>query len=160
MKTASELMTPRFLRISTDHTLREALGLVLHGESKGYETAAIVVINYEGELAGILTHEAIIRGITGAGSIDDLPEEQIEFLARVESHFDERVSLVMNTAVPRIAPETPLAELIHKISRGKHECLPVIEADRVVGLVFASDVFLAAADLALTNESEDMLLEK
>ena len=53
--TADSIMTNRFLRISTAHTLREAMGLILYGEEREMDTGAIVVIDQEGNYAGILT---------------------------------------------------------------------------------------------------------
>lgn len=157
MMNAKDLMTPRFLRVSTQHSLREALGLVLYGEEKGYDTAAIAVIDTEGDLAGILTHEALVKGLAGNG---DVPIEQAKFLERVETNFKRTIADVMHPDIPKVAPETPVAELIYLMSHNKYECLPVMEEARVVGLVFVSDVFRAAAQHALTPDTEGITLDK
>ena len=153
---AKDLMTPRFLRVSTEHSLREALGMVLHGEAKGYDTAGIVVIDQEGDLAGILTHAALVKGLAGEGEV---PAEQVAFLQSVEVQFGKTIDDIMETEMPQVTADTPVAELIFLMPRNQFECLPVMEETRVIGLVYVSDIFRAAAQLALTPETEGIVLD-
>ena len=73
-------MTKRFLRISTAHTLRETLAIILYGEERGYNASAIVIINQEGDFAGIaLSFDAssLIEGVvflSSAGNVEVTPK--------------------------------------------------------------------------------------
>ncbi|MBH54635.1 MAG: hypothetical protein CMI18_09850 [Opitutaceae bacterium] len=154
---ADALMINQFLRISTAHTLREALGLLLYGEERKMNTGAIVVIDTEGEFAGLLTPEALLRGFSK-------PEEGVRnyesFLAGVDEQLLETVETVMEKDFPVLSPDTGLAEIIKRMSQGKHECLPVVENNRVSGLVYVTEVFKEAAGLALTPGEDGIQLDK
>ena len=146
--TTESVMTSRFLRISTAHSLREALGLFLYGEERKMDTGVIVVINTEGEFAGILTPESLVRGLTG--SCENLGESADSFLERVNQNLPTSIDTVMLRDLPRLTKETGFAKVILLIGHGEYECLPVMEGERVVGLVYATDVLKAAGNLALT----------
>ncbi len=155
MQTAEDLMTKRFLRISTAHNLREALALLLYGEQHKAETAAIAVIDTQGNLAGILTPECVVSGLSGAA-----PITSIEKLSEaVDENFSLTIDHVMKKGIPTVAKATPLAELLVLINTGKHECLPVCEDGSVVGLVYVSDLFKAASSLALTEADQGIQLD-
>ena len=156
--TAETLMTNRFLRISTQHTLREALGLLLYGEEKNMDTGAIVVIDTEGEIAGILTPDCLVRGFAGGKIEENEPLEDAAFLERVQAHMPDKVDSIMHTDLPLLTKTTPFAKIIHLIGEGRFECLPVMEEHRVVGLVYAADVFKSAANAALSPDEQGIQL--
>lgn len=157
--TAQDLMTKRFLRISTEHTLREALALLLYGEAQKAETAAIVVIDTEGEFAGILTPECVVKGLSGGHEEQPSLTGIDALLERMERCFPETIDSVMKTDIPTISKDTPLAALIPQISHDKRECLPVKEEGHIVGLVYASDIFKATAAHALIPGMEGIHLD-
>lgn len=156
---ADQIMTNRFLRISTAHTLREAMGLILYGEERGMDTGAIVVIDQEGDYAGILTPRYVVRGLA---KVDPTTEQldAAQFVERVEGHLADKIESAMDKELPCLKRESSFGEIVHLISSKKYECLPVLEAKRVVGLVYASDVFKTAANLALTPDHDGVGLDR
>ncbi|MBD5781226.1 CBS domain-containing protein [Pelagicoccus sp. NFK12] len=150
MQTAADLMTKRFLRISTEHNLKEALALLLYGEQHKAETAAIAVIDEQGNLAGILTPECVVAGLSGLNA--HLSQEALS--EAVERNYSLTVGQVMKKGIPTATKETPLSELLLYMRTGKHECIPVIEESSVIGLVYVSDLFKQVAQLALTEEDQ------
>lgn len=153
MSTSAEsLMTNRFLRISTAHTLREALGLILYGEERNMDTGAIVVIDREGEYAGILTPDCLVQGF--GKSDEDSYQTREGFIDNVNRHLPDTIDTVMLRDLPRLNKDDSFAEVIQKMLENEYECLPVLEVKRVVGLVYATDLFKAAANLALTPGQE------
>lgn len=155
MQTADDLMTKRFLRISTEHNLREALALLLYGEDHKAETAAIVVIDTQGNLAGILTPECVVSGLVG-----DTPLTSHHDLNKaIDDHFPLTIDHVMKKGIPIATRSTPLAALLLMITKEKHECIPVCEDGSVIGLVYVSDLFKAAANLALTEADQGIQLD-
>lgn len=156
MQNAEDLMTKRFLRISTQHNLREALALLLYGEQQNAETAAIAVIDTQGDLAGILTPECVVAGLSGQeGEPHQSPESLNE---SIDKNFPITIDHVMKKGIPTVRHDTPLPELIKLATQDKHECLPVCDEGRVVGLVYVSDIFKAAASTALTSADEGVQL--
>lgn len=154
---AEALMTSRFLRIGPEHTLREALGLFLYGEERKMDTGAIVVIDTEGEYAGLLTPDALVRGFV------DINETELSYegyLKGIDERLPATVDTVMEKELPVLARDTGLPEIIKKMGAGHYECLPVVEENRVVGLVYVTAVFRETADHALTPGDDGINLDK
>lgn len=157
--TADSIMTNRFLRISTAHTLREAMGLILYGEERQMDTGAIVVIDQEGDYAGILTSRYLIRGLNQ--SVRKGQDSDVDSFANSLGHsLSDKIAVAMDRDLPRLKKDSSFSEIVSLISSEKYECLPVLEEKRVVGLVYASDVFKAAAKLALTSGQKGIALDR
>ena len=157
--TADTIMTNRFLRISTAHTLREAMGLILYGAERDMDTGAIVVIDQEGDYAGILTPRYVIRGLSkSAAEEENLNAEG--FVDSLDHHLSDKIDTVMDRDLPSLRRDSSFAEVVRLISSKKYECLPVLDENRVVGLVYASDVFKMAANLALTPGQKGISLDR
>ena len=152
--TARDLMTKRFLRISTLHTLRETMGILLYGDQKKQDTGAVAVIDQEGDFAGIITPDDVVHGLTEstpAGS-------QEAFLNQVKDKLSKTVADILPKELVTALPETSLAELLKLASENECECIPVIEQGRVEGIVYLTDIFKAAAMLALNPETDGIAL--
>ena len=155
---AESIMTNRFLRISTAQTLREAMGLILYGEERNMDTGAIVVIDQEGDYAGILTPRYVVRGLSKTAALEENLNAE-GFVDSLENHLSDKIDTVMDRELPVLKKDSRFAEIVRLISMQKFECLPVVEEKRVVGLVYASDVFKTAANLALTHGQEGINLD-
>ena len=156
---ADSIMTNHFLRISTAHTLREAMGLILYGEERNRDVGAIVVIDQEGDYAGILTPRYVIRGLSKtAAQEQNLNAEG--FVDSLEAHLSDKVDTVMDSELPCLQQVSSFSKIVKLISSQKYECLPVVEEKRVLGLVYASDVFKTAASLALTPGQDGIALDR
>ncbi len=158
-KTAAEMMTKRFLRISTQHTLREAMGIVLYGEQKKQDTGAIAIIDQEGDFAGILTPHHIAMGLLGDWNPQNLEKQESEFLDYAQTQMNRTIGDILPPAQPTVTPHSKLGVLIKLAGDSEYECLPVIEEGRVEGLVYTTDIFKEAANIALTPETEGIVLE-
>ena len=148
------IMTSRFLRISTAHSLREAMGLLLYGEEKQMDTGAIVVIDPDGMFAGILTPECVVRGL--ASGVENSGQSSQALVESVNQHLPERIDSVMLRDVPNLEKSSSFSTVVQLIAHGEYECLPVLEEHRVVGLVYATEVLKAAAKLALRPGQDEM----
>lgn len=156
MTTAEDLMTKRFLRISTEHNLREALALLLYGEQQNAETAAIAVIDTQGNFAGTLTPECVVSGLSRHSSKGHPTPESLQ--CAIDENFPATIDHVMKTNAPIANRKTSLAQLIAWLGEEKHECIPVCEDGSVIGLVYVSDVFKATATLALSEADQGIQL--
>jgi len=92
----------------------------------------ILVLDQEGALAGIVTQRDLFRGILlkslGYGSRAE--ERLLDSLAIKDAMHDEVVTTT---------PDTPLADAARVMLEKKIGCLPVVEGDRLVGLVSEAD---------------------
>jgi CBS domain-containing protein len=88
----------------------------------------------EGRLVGLVSHRALlrllVRGIPGGGSSESIS-----------------VSSIMKFNPLTVIPQTPTLEAIKLMRENKVGCLPVVEADRLVGIVTAYDFLIASASL-------------
>ncbi len=159
--TARDLMRPTFLRMGAAHTLREAMGVLLDPQARREDPRIIFVLNADGTLAGLLSPKDLLKYLLGewakgegAASKPSEAEEEAHILLSLQDKLNASVSVALNRDVPIVAPSDRLPRLIHAMQSKRLECLPVVEGGRVVGLVLLTDVFNAAAALALGAQGE------
>ena len=151
-------MSKRFLRISTAHTLRETMGIILHGEKRGYNTAAIAIINQEGDFAGVITPSQVALGLLGDLAPDEDGSKSENFLQYLESRLPITVDAILSPDQPTVDPETSLATLAKLAGESDFECIPALSEGRVEGLVYTADIFKEVAAIALNPEDQGIAL--
>jgi CBS domain-containing protein len=86
----------------------------------------------DGKVVGVLSQRDLFRA--AASSVLQLRHETSrEWLARIP------VRAVMSTAVHAVAPDRPLRDAVELMLREKIGCLPVVEEQRLVGLLSETD---------------------
>jgi CBS domain-containing protein len=95
---------------------------------------ALPVVDPAERLLGIVTSLDLLRAF-------DYPEDTI--LPPFEQIMARPVSDVMNRDVVTVCPRTPLTRVLQKIVDTRSKSFPVVEDDRVVGVVAREDVMLA-----------------
>lgn len=86
----------------------------------------------EGRLAGLVTHRDILRAQVSA--LAGLSRDQSrELEAKVP------VTEIMTSGVRSVAPDTPAVEVARLMRDHKFGCVPVVEGDRLVGIVTEAD---------------------
>ena len=96
------------------------------------------VLDEEGHLCGILSQRDMFRGAL-AQALGYGTAAQQKVLATL------RVKEVMTTEVVTTHPDTALGEAARIMIAGKIGCLPVVEGDRLVGILTESDFVTLAA---------------
>lgn len=92
----------------------------------------VPIVDSDGELVGLLTHTDL--AMTALGSLSDLPlSQERDLLQR------RRIREVMVTEVETIDPDAPLVEAAQTLFENKIGCLPVVEGNRLVGILTESD---------------------
>lgn len=157
--TAYDLMTKRFLRISTQHTLRETMGIILYGEQKKQDTGAIAIIDTDGNFAGTITPRDVVMGLLDEWSPSEDESSQEPFLESVSERLSKTIGDILQRGQPTALLQTGLPELILLAAQYKYECIPVVEEGRVEGLVYISDLFKKTASLALSPETEGIVFD-
>jgi nitrogen PTS system EIIA component len=137
--TAADVMQTDVPHISTDATLRELADLFF---TRGASYAAVT--HRDGRLAGEVRLMDLLRA--GLPPFTD-GMENLRFLesfapleALAEKEDTIRVGEVMNRAPVTLDPETPVVEVVLKLLRSTHDCLPVVSGGHILGVVCASEI--------------------
>ena len=107
------------ISISSDATLSEATRLLARRR-----IGAIVVRDESGALTGILSERDVVRAVA---------EESVTALARP-------VSVYMTRAVATCSETDSIEDLMEMMTIGRFRHLPVLENDRIVGMISIGDV--------------------
>jgi len=116
------------ITIGPDATLAEAEELL---EKRGFN--ALPVVDAAGRLQGLVTSLDLLKAF-------DFPEDVI--LPRFEQVMGRRVAEVMQRDVITVCPRTPLTRVLQKIVETRNKSFPVVDDERVVGIVAREDVML------------------
>jgi CBS domain-containing protein len=143
--TVADIMEIGTPTVSPDDTVESVLRTLRENELPG-----IPVVNSGGRPVGIITEADLV--MTGENSDLHLPHyfELFGGLVFIEplSHFEGRLRKataalardLMTEDPVTIEASAPVREAAHKISRSKHNRLPVVEHGRLVGVVTRVDV--------------------
>jgi CBS domain-containing membrane protein len=122
-----DLMTPNPYTLAPRDTLASLYDLM-----DSHRVRHVPIVDSDGELVGLLTHTDL--AMTALGSLSDLPlSQERDLLQR------RRIREVMVTEVETIDPDAPLAEAAQTLFENKIGCLPVVEGNRLVGILTESD---------------------
>lgn len=125
--TVRDLMTPDPYTLAPRDTLAALYDLM-----DTRRVRHVPIVDSDGELVGLLTHTDL--AMTALGSLSDLPlSQERDLLQR------RRIREVMVTEVETIDPDAPLVEAAQTLFENKIGCLPVVEGNRLVGILTESD---------------------
>lgn len=119
----------RAVTVGPDTSLAEVESLL---EKHGFN--ALPVVDEGERLLGIVTSLDLLRAF-------DFPEDTI--LPDYDRVMQRPVRDVMTRDVATVCPLTPLTRVVEKIVDSRNKSFPVVDADRVVGVVAREDVMLA-----------------
>ena len=100
----------------------------------------VPVEDHHGALVGVVTHRQLLRLVGRGVGGEDKPVA---------------VQEIMRSDPVTVAPDTPTREAIETMRENRVGCLPVVEGEKLVGLVTESDFIRVAADLLDRWLSED-----
>ena len=157
--TAQDLMKPTFMRLGAVHTLREAMGILLEPQARHNEPRTLIILNPDGSFAGLLTTRHLLKALLEEWAADhgDAPNDERleqELPVVLEKRLTLHVTEAMHRDAPVVSPQERLPRLMELMRDKRLDCVPVVEKDHVVGVVYLSDVFNAAAQLALAGQSD------
>ncbi|MGC1413606.1 MAG: CBS domain-containing protein [Acetobacteraceae bacterium] len=142
---ASDVMTRNVLSVPPDATVAQAVELMLNRGISG-----LFVVDATGTLAGIVTEGDLLRR-------DELGTERrrswwlrlIASPGRQAADFTRthgrRVADVMTRDVISVKADAPLVEIVTLMEEHRIKRVPVLEGDRVVGVVSRADLLRALA---------------
>ena len=122
-------MTPRPVTITTETSLKEALDLV---RSKPFRH--LPVVDENGKLVGIVTEKSLVYA--SPTSTTALSVFEVDYiLSRT------KVGQVIQGPVITVGPDLPLEEAARRMIDHRIGCLPVIEDDKLIGIISDTDIF-------------------
>ena len=159
---ASDVMTRNVITVAAGAPLRQAIRLMLDNKVSG-----LPVVDAAGKVAGILTEGDLLR----RSEIATEKKQRwpwLDFLlgpGRMASDYVKthgRVcSELMSHDVISVAPDAPLAEIVALMERRRIKRVPVVEDNKLLGMVSRADLLGALAQVldapqALAGGDEDI----
>ena len=145
---AADVMRHKVVTVSPDNSIAEAAKIMLD-----HSVSGLPVVDGKGALVGMLTEGDLLRR-SETGTERNRPH-WLEFIlgpGRLASDYvhshGRKVAEVMTRKVVAVAPETPLDEVVRLMERHHIKRLPVLEHDRIVGIVSRASLLPALAHLA------------
>jgi CBS domain-containing protein len=145
---ANDVMTPHVVSVAPDESVVVAARLLLQKKISGLPVADDL-----GNLVGIITEGDFLRRVeigtkrqrprwveffVGAGR---LAEEYVRFSGR-------KVRDVMTHDVCTVTPKTPLEDVVRLMERNHIKRVPVVEGDKIVGIITRANLLHAMASFA------------
>jgi len=149
---AADVMTRTILSAGPETPIAEAIGLMLDNHVSG-----LPVMDEVGQLVGILTEGDLLRrGETGTERHRPRWLEILLGPGRLASEYvrthGRKVEDIMTREPVSVAPETPLDEIVELMERHRIKRVPVLEGEKLVGIVSRAD-FLRALAWRLKEQS-------
>jgi len=143
---ARDIMNTDFQTLTPTDTLAEAVNCFYKaGAAAKRKVFGLMVTDKNGTLAGILSMYDILMLIQPKhvhiwGEMDDLEPDLLfdDLSARVRSI---QVGDIMTTDVVTIKPDTHIMVIVDLMIRKHIRRIPVLENDKIIGIVYISDVF-------------------
>lgn len=147
---AADVMRHKVVTVTPETTVAEAARIMLH-----HNVSGLPVIDGKGALVGIVTEGDLLRRAE-TGTERKRPH-WLEFIlgpGRLATDYvhahGRKVGEVMTRKAIAVTPGTPLAEVVRQMERHRIKRLPVLEHDRVVGIVSRASLLPVLAHLAET----------
>ncbi|WP_029894878.1 CBS domain-containing protein [Desulfohalovibrio reitneri] len=138
MFTVAELMTPAPIFLDENDSLREARRIM---ETK--RVRHLPVATRDGRFVGLLTQRDLLSlTVSRLAGVDPATQEELDTGIPVRE--------AMRTRVAVATPETPVREAALAMLKNKFGCLPVLDGDRLVGILTEAD--FVKLTISLTDE--------
>jgi CBS domain-containing protein len=153
---ARDVMTREFSSLLPQMTVMEALRLLrAAGSEEGKRISGMVVINDAGQLVGMLSMYDILPLLRPLNipDWDFMDDQEVDALMhsignRVKT---TQVQAIMTPDLITITPETHVVKILDIMIRRHIRRLPVVDGQRMVGMVYISDIFDHLGDRLLAH---------
>ncbi len=147
---AKDVMTRNVISVEPDSTVLQAARLMLLHHISG-----LPVIDQAGKLVGVLSEGDFLR--RQETRTEKRRSRWLEFLmgpgrmaAEYTHSHGSKVSEVMTDEVQTVGEDTPLEDIVELMERHRIKRVPVLRADKVVGIVTRSNLMHAMVSIART----------
>jgi len=130
-----DYMTLHLLTFRSDTDLFTAINLLLE-----HRVSGAPVVDSQGHLIGLLSEGDCLRGILSGAYHEEV---------------GGNVSAYMTTELETISPEADIIEVSERFLRSRRRILPVVENDRLCGLIGRHDVLRAVKEFAQHDKGHE-----
>ena len=157
--TARDLMEQTYLTIRVDQTVRDAVTLLGAAPPDSPVAGALIVTDDDGRYVGLLTPRLLFKSTLSAWSPADEPRQdpaslERELFAVAQDRLTLCVGEIVVPGLPTAAPDDRLMRMIECVCAKRLEYLPVVEAEKPIGVVGLKRLFQRAVALALAPGDE------
>lgn len=141
-----DIMVTDYATIGPDSPVSQAARMIFGGKTRetGYKPFGIVVVDEFSQLLGMISMVDILYHLRPP--FMNYEQENVSLwegeLEVYLDHFtDLRVEQVMNSPVITVTPRDDLMVVIDRMVKRGIRRLPVVEEEKIIGIVYLSDVF-------------------
>lgn len=143
--TASDVMITPHMTLLPELSLPDAFSRFVEASSVEGELQGMIVVDSDEKLVGVLSMYDVFlsfvpKNIQVWGNMED-----IDFYELMEKSYDKIKNVCVADVMTRepisITPSTPLLSILDLIIKKHIRKIPVVENDKVVGLIYAANVF-------------------
>ncbi len=143
---ARDVMVKDFDTIQCDAPIEDAVRLIFNGKTRatGHKTVSVMVTNRFGQLVGVLSMFDILYHMRPPilnYMVDTIKFGGEELDSYINRFKKLKVEQVMHSPVSYVAPDLDLMLLIDRMVKEKVRRLPVLENNKIVGIVYLSEVY-------------------
>ena len=141
-----DIMDTKYVTIQPDAPVSKAAKMIFNGETRGtgYKPFGIVVVDDFRHLLGMISMEDILYHLRPPFmnyELQNVPLWDGELEVYLDHFTDLRVEQVMNSPVITSKPQDDVMVVIDKMVKSKIRRLPVVEEEKIMGMIYLSDVF-------------------
>jgi CBS domain-containing protein len=157
--TARDIMTTQFHTLSPQMPLDAAVKLLVRASKvEGRRIFGLMVVDDENSLVGMLSMYDILLFMRPKhthiwGMMDDIDLAGIVNRA-LEKTRSIRVGDIMSSEVVTITPQTHLMMILDLMIKKHIRRLPVVEEDKILGIVYISDLFFNVLERFASEETD------
>lgn len=155
---ARELMSTPVVTVPPEAGLKEVAERMI-----AHRVSGVPVVDHSGRLAGIISESDLVSKLEyeekGRGLVGLLDHLAHAVGADRKLHARTAAEL-MTSGIVTAAPDAPVRELIHLMASHGVNRIPIVESDRVIGIVTRADILrtLVRPDRAITEDVRWRLL--
>ncbi len=156
---ARDIMTTNYVTVQPGVLVSRAAKMIFNGKARstGYKPFGLMVVDEFSHLLGMISMEDILYHLRPPFmnyELGNVPLWEGELEVYLDHFTDMRVEEAMSTPVVTIKPEDDVMVVIDRMIKSKIRRLPVVEAEKIVGIVYLSDVFYHVCKNWLNGDSD------
>jgi CBS domain-containing protein len=154
-----DIAATEYVTIGPDAPVSKAAKLIFRGEARdtGYKPFGLMVVDDFSHLMGMISMEDILYHLRPPFmnyELENVPLWEGELEVYLDHFTDLRVEQVMSSPVITVRPQDDLMVVIDRMVKSKIRRLPVVEDEKIIGIVYLSDVFYHVCKNWLKDEPD------
>ena len=144
---ARDIMVQDFETINPNAPVEEAIHKISNGvvRNTGYKTISLMVVDEARRLCGVVTMFDLLYHLRPDFLNFDIDSRQLQWSGQID-HLrcelqSKSVRQVMTRDVVGVSADDHIMVLLDRMVKNRYRRLPVLNSDRLVGVVYLSDVY-------------------